>query len=218
MDDGHPLDLATVVARVAAHDPVSVPLNEAPRRAAVAVVLREPTPGGGVEALYIRRVENPGDPWSGHVAFPGGHVDPDDRDVVHAAAREALEEVGLDLARDATVLGRLNDVRALAGGRVLPMAVTPVVFALAAERAEAVTLRPDPAEVAAVFWVPLERLASGAHDGTLPWRRPGFDSEVTVPCWRIAGECIWGLTYYMTCGLLAVVGRNGRPAEPRFVR
>lgn len=211
--DRSPFELATIAARIAAHEPVAVPPDEAPRRAAVAVILRAPWPGQDVDVLYIRRVEHPDDPWSGHVAFPGGHVDAVDRDAGEAAVRETLEEVGVDLVRDARSLGRLDDVRAIGRGRVLPLAVTPVVFALERD----VSLRPEPTEVAAAFWVSLAQLASGAHDGTMPWQRKGFD-PVTVPCWRVGGECIWGLTYFMTCGLLAVLGRNGARPDPRFER
>ena len=47
-------------------------------RAAVAAILREVPGGAGVELFFILRAEHPDDPWSGHVAFPGGRRDPDD--------------------------------------------------------------------------------------------------------------------------------------------
>src|SRR5262245_21586169 len=79
------------------------------RRAAVAVVLHEGGPHP--EMLFIERARRLGDPWSGHMAFPGGRVDRDDADERAAAERETLEEVGLDL-RDAERLGRLDDLHA----------------------------------------------------------------------------------------------------------
>ena len=52
-----------------------------------------------------------GDPWSGHMAFPGGRQDPTDLSAAHTAERETFEEVGLD-SRRAELLGQLDDSRA----------------------------------------------------------------------------------------------------------
>ena len=57
-------------------------LHEAERRAAVAVVGRSGPSGD--ELLFIHRAEHPLDPWSGHMAFPGGMVDPGDADPLAA--------------------------------------------------------------------------------------------------------------------------------------
>ena len=43
---------------------------------------------GGVEVLLTRRVSRDGDPWSGHVALPGGVEAPGDVDLVDTARRE----------------------------------------------------------------------------------------------------------------------------------
>ena len=54
--------------------------------------------GANTDILFIKRAEKPGDPWSGHMAFPGGHLEPKDADLKeHVACRETLEEIGLDL-------------------------------------------------------------------------------------------------------------------------
>src|SRR6185295_3323821 len=65
-------------------------------RAAVAAILRESATD--LEALLIRRAEREDDPWSGHMAFPGGRRGAADRDIEETARRETLEEIGLDLA------------------------------------------------------------------------------------------------------------------------
>ena len=72
--------------------------------AAVAVLIR---PDGAV--LFIQRAEYEGDPWSGHMALPGGRIDPGDDGAEAAARREVHEEVGVDLAT-ATLLGELDQV------------------------------------------------------------------------------------------------------------
>jgi 8-oxo-dGTP pyrophosphatase MutT (NUDIX family) len=81
-----------------------------PRRAAVALVLRVPVGAAGPELLLVKRAEYPGDPWSGHVAFPGGRAEPDDASPWHTAARETWEETGLDLLAAGRLLGTLDEL------------------------------------------------------------------------------------------------------------
>ncbi len=60
-------------AALAGHTPQEIPDFEGLTRAAVAAILR-PAPAGP-ELLFIHRAEDPRDPWSGHMAFPGGKVE-----------------------------------------------------------------------------------------------------------------------------------------------
>ena len=63
---------------------------------------------GDPELLFIKRATRIGDKWNGHVALPGGKRDPEDDDDQVTAAREALEEVGIDLSPDnAIAVGNL---------------------------------------------------------------------------------------------------------------
>jgi 8-oxo-dGTP pyrophosphatase MutT (NUDIX family) len=169
--------------RAGAHAPV------AGRHAAVAAILREGA--AGAEVLLIRRAERAGDPWSGHMAFPGGRRDESDRDPYDTAVRETREEVGIDLGADGTLLGRLADVDAYARTRRTGLVVTPFVFALARE----VVLTPDPIEVAETVWVPLSPLAGGEGAGMVPYEVEGH--TVDLPCWRVDGRVVWGLTHRM---------------------
>ncbi len=196
-----------VARALSARTPRLVSLRTAPQRAAVAVVLRDH--GGGVELLYIQRVEQPGDPWSGHMAFPGGHVDRDDRGALDAAIREAEEEVDLRLDRDARELGRLDDLQAMARGRHIPLAITPIVF----ELLRPVTLVASPAEVVETLWVPLDGLIDGRFESTLAYERN--ETVTTLPCWQVEKHCIWGLTYLMTRDLLQLIGVDGLSGDPR---
>src|SRR5262249_34331336 len=121
---------------------------------AVAVVLHDAP--AGPELLFIQRARRAGDPWSGHMAFPGGRVDPTDRDARAAAERETLEEVGVDLARAAS-RGRLDDLNA--GIRVVaPLVLSAFVYALPARAA----LVPNH-EVEEALWVPAAALLEPAR-------------------------------------------------------
>ena len=76
-----------------------------------------------LDVLFIRRAEYEGDPWSGHIALPGGQVDPDDASPVHAACREVHEEVGVSLD-DARLLGMLDQV---ASPDLVPVSLCPLL-------------------------------------------------------------------------------------------
>jgi 8-oxo-dGTP pyrophosphatase MutT (NUDIX family) len=55
---------------------------------------------GDPEILFIKRAANKNDKWTGHIAFPGGRRDPEDKDDREAAIRETWEEVGIDLKEE----------------------------------------------------------------------------------------------------------------------
>jgi 8-oxo-dGTP pyrophosphatase MutT (NUDIX family) len=90
---------------------------------------------------------------SGQIAFPGGKTDPQDRDAVATALREAQEEVGLEPAF-AQVIGTLPIYTT--GSAFI---VTPVVALLQ----PGFELQANPDEVADVFEVPLDFLMNPAN-------------------------------------------------------
>lgn len=195
------MPLQEIRARLADRPHETVDAGRVPRRAAVAAVLHEAD--RGAEVLLIKRAEHPDDPWSGHMAFPGGRYEPEnDPTLLDTAVRETLEEVGLDLARGAELIGRLDEVEAVArGGRPIGLVIAPYVFEL--RDAARPPLRPDPTEVAEAIWAPLGPLVSGAAATTFPFRHEG---EVhRFPAWDVEGRIVWGLTYRMLETLLSRV-------------
>lgn len=168
------------------------------RKAAVAAVLREGVVSDGAELLLIRRAENPRDPWSGHMAFPGGRVEKSER-TRDAALRETREEIGLDLTVHGTPLGRLSPVATMGRGAPVPMVIHPYVYALSATE-PALTLNE---EVAAVVWVPLRFLLDRRRRETMEWKVAGAIS-LTMPCYRWDGNVLWGLTLKMVDELLGL--------------
>jgi 8-oxo-dGTP pyrophosphatase MutT (NUDIX family) len=167
------------------------------RRAAVAAVLREWEER--LELLFIRRAEHPDDPWSGHMAFPGGRVDETDADGRAAAERETLEELALDLRACGRALGRLSDLRAVGGGLALDLFIEPWVYAIEGEP----ELVPDHREVREFLWVPVSWLADRDNLDTLEYPHSG--AVYKMPCYRYQGRVIWGLTYRMLHELLELM-------------
>ncbi len=180
------------------------PEQEAPGcrfRAAVAMILRESR--DGVQILFIERARRQGDPWSGHLAFPGGRIEPRDRDLREAAERETREEIGLDL-RGARFLGPLGDL----GGDRLPVVVTCFVYAIGGGKA----LRLNH-EVADAFWVPLEHLLDPGRHVTAPYLFGG--ERAHHPAVRLLGPgrpLLWGITYRLVARLFQALGRAFPPA------
>jgi 8-oxo-dGTP pyrophosphatase MutT (NUDIX family) len=190
------IDLAAVRRALEARAADSVvPKDADEREAAVAAILRDRA--HGAEALLIRRASRAGDPWSGHMAFPGGQRDPDDRDLLATAIRETREEIGLDLTTNAVLIGSLASLPAVARSRRIAMSIKPFVFELTAE--PQLTLNE---EVAEVIWAPLGPLARGDLKTTLPYHYEGND--ISVPAWDVEGRIVWGLTYQMLETLLAL--------------
>ena len=157
-----------------------------PRQAAVSIVLREP--GEGLEVLFIRRAEREGDLWSGHVAFPGGRVEPGEG-LEEAAVRETVEEVGIDLRAGADRLGALDEIPAIGRGRAVGLSIQPWIFAL---RAAPGPLRFSE-EVASATWVRLADLLDPGRLAPFPYVHEG--RRLLLPSLDVDGLVIWGLTY-----------------------
>lgn len=155
------------------------------RRAAIALVLRmgeisEP------EVLMIKRAEVDRDPWSGHVACPGGRMEPGDLDLAQTAMRETWEETGIELSRVGKILGTLDDISPRTP--VLPpIIIRPFVVAVPSD----VAIVQSP-EVSAAFWVPMSALRDRASWGLGVVQVRGTDREVST--FTHAGYTVWGLT------------------------
>ncbi|MEB2344732.1 MAG: CoA pyrophosphatase [Deltaproteobacteria bacterium] len=192
---------------LAAHPPR---LIEDPARAhaAVAVVLREAADAArSPELLLIERSRHEGDPWSGHMAFPGGRVEPGDPDSRATAERETFEEVGLPLA-GADLLGRLDDVEGRQGRRSLPLVVSAWVYHV-----------PEPGplalnyEVEEALWVPVRRLVDPRHHVEYP--TPPWTGYPGILVGRPDRHVVWGLTYRF---LEIFLEKLGHPLPDRWSR
>jgi 8-oxo-dGTP pyrophosphatase MutT (NUDIX family) len=176
-------------------------------RAAVAAIFRELPHGEGAELFFIQRAERENDPWSGHIAFPGGRREVRDATLLDTAVRETREEVGIDLSR-AELLARLPDVPAFTRTKRGTLVVTPYVFATR----EDVIATPNH-EVASTLWVPFLKLARGEGKGTFEWTWDG--KELDLPCIRLdpGQHVLWGMTYRMLETLLEALLPAPPPGE-----
>src|SRR6266478_305108 len=135
----------------------------------------------------IRRVEKVGDPWSGHMALPGGRASPSDGTARDVAERETREEVGLDL-RFAGRIGELSELPVRLGGVETSMILSSFVYYLGPAPAELVPNE----EVAEAYWVSLNHLWDQRNATYLTIPRHG--ESMVFPAIRFQEHLIWGLT------------------------
>ncbi len=147
----------------------------------------------GMTVLLTQRTANLND-HAGQVSFPGGRMEPEDASAEAAALREAFEEVGLPPALVEPV-GRLDDYETRTGFLVYPVVgiVTPP-FAV----------KPDPAEVADVFEVPLAFILDRGNHRRESRLFKGRERQFYVLPYD--DHYIWGATASMLVNLAEVLG------------
>ena len=184
-----PLHIEKIRESVCKHSPERYEITSLTRCAAVAIVLREKK--NDTEALFILRSVKEGDPWSGHMAFPGGHQDSSDSSLRTAAERETMEEVGLDLVEYGSYIGEIDWVQANPRGRNLDMVVAPFVY----EMTKPVDQFKPNYEVADVLWGSLSDMYTGISHTMHDFKVSG---EIqSFPGYGVGDEIVWGLTYRM---------------------
>lgn len=191
--------LHEIAAALAAHTPARLPDPATARqRAAVAILLAGEAPA--LRLCLIRRAEREGDPWSGHVALPGGRAQPEDAHPRAAAERETAEEIGLHLG-DARFLGGIDELplgRHGGTGAVLSAFAWHVGSACP-------PLEPDPRELAFAGWIELHTLWDPAAVTTIDWPWQGETYRFAGIAWDDA--VLWGLTLRVLGRLAEIVGR-----------
>jgi len=196
--------LETILHRVRAYSPhLLEPEGRLPEAAVLMPITRSESP----ELVLTLRAAGLST-HGGEVAFPGGRRDPEDRDLLHTALREAEEEVGLAPGM-VEVVGPLSSLISVHG-----IHVTPYVGLVP----DYVEYRANDAEIASVFSVPLEFFCEDPREVT---HRIDYQGQSWyIPSYRYGEYQIWGLTAIMIVELVNVIydaGIEMRRAPAAFI-
>jgi 8-oxo-dGTP pyrophosphatase MutT (NUDIX family) len=184
------------LARAAEHLDVPEGLRPPPgggRKSAILILFGPgQEPGAAPDLLLVQRSSSLRR-HAGQPAFPGGVIDATDAGPVGAALREAAEEAQVNPA-GVTVVTVLPDLYISRTG----FQVTPV---LGWWHEPAPVAPGDPAEVAAVYRVPVTELADPAHRLMI-----GYPNGGSGPAFRAGPMLVWGFTAFVVSVLLNLGG------------
>ena len=164
--------------------------DEQGANAAVALLLKPKD--DGLTVLFVKRVENLADPWSGQMAFPGGKRDVKDANLKQTVVRETMEETGINLLSRCRFLGVLT---ALSSRPRPDLRVLPFVVLLEHEP----LIKLSAKELEGFVWISLDEIIK--HRGSA---RLSFGE---VPAFVVGSIVIWGLTYRMLENFLDIFQR-----------
>jgi len=127
----------------------------------------------------------------GQVAFPGGKIDPEDKDELHAALREAEEELTIPRSK-VEIIGATDKYHSGSG-----FAITPVLGIIPPD----LPFVPNPAEVESWFEVPLEFILNPRNlsEKSAIWQ--GRERSYYEIMWQ--DRRIWGVTAGIISNLAA---------------
>src|SRR5512140_1948245 len=185
--------LAAVPGGAISEEPLEPLPGEEPRPAAVLMPLYHDADEWHV--LLTERTDTMAH-HGGQVAFPGGKVDPGDRDRIETALRETWEEIGLPPGQ-VEVLGVMPDYVTITSFHV-----TPVVGVI--PWPSELTLSTD--ELTEVFGVPLRWFADPAHLVIEIWDHPRRGPNTPVYFYFYGGHKIWGATARMLHRFIELLG------------
>ncbi|MEE8242866.1 MAG: CoA pyrophosphatase [candidate division NC10 bacterium] len=154
--------------------------SEGKQQAAVLVPLYHGE--GGFEILLIKRTDHV-KTHQGQIAFPGGTWQPEDRDPIATALREAHEEIGIH-PKDVEVFGELDDTSTATSNFL----ITPVVGFIPSRYPFQIEAR----EIAEILSFPLQLLKDPQAFHEEVWEREREKVRVFVR--REGPHTIWGAT------------------------
>ncbi len=154
------------------------PISEGQDASAAVALLLKPA-DKNLKILFVKRAENPADPWSGQMALPGGKRDSTDQSLKQTVVRETLEETNINLLDRCRFLGVMETQTSTTRPE---MKILPFVVLL--EHEPSVKLNE---ELEKFVWISPEELVR--HRGTVNFSFGEF------PAYIVGNIVIWGLTH-----------------------
>jgi len=152
--------------------------DEQDANAAVALLLKPKS--CGFDILFVKRVENPADPWSGQIAFPGGKRESKDINLKQTIVRETMEETNINLLFQCRFLGVMTTLRSKSRPEIK---ILPFIILLEHEP----QIKLNRKELESFVWFSLgENVPSKSSIKSGLGEFPAYLLESTV---------VWGLTY-----------------------
>jgi 8-oxo-dGTP diphosphatase len=159
--------------------------DEQDANASVALLLR--LEGERLYVLFVRRVQNSRDPWSGQMVLPGGKREAKDRDLKETVIRETLEETKINLLDHCRFLGVMPAFQSKPRPEIK---VLPFVILIEDEP----SIRLNEKELEEYLWIPVERLVRN--------RTTVKFSFGEFPAFIVGSTIIWGLTHRIVENLI----------------
>ncbi|KAJ2878267.1 hypothetical protein H4R27_005888 [Coemansia aciculifera] len=164
------------------------------------------------QILFIQRAKYPGDPWSGHIGFPGGKCDPTDASDQATAERETQEELGVDLTNpgDFLYLGRLDDTCLYSLFTPMRMVASPHVYLQVCRDTPGMAISD---EVASAHWVDFDHILQAMARPAQPFSKTYRSIPINIasrlfpayrhlrPMWYRLFERVVGSMHYTVLSL-----------------
>jgi 8-oxo-dGTP pyrophosphatase MutT (NUDIX family) len=176
------------IIRASLEDTTEDPRVAKPAVGSAAVALILAGPDTDLSLSFIRRADRVGDPWSGHMAFPGGRAGILDQSHPAVAERETMEEVGIRLD-PLDFIGPLPQIAVRRGRIDTGIMLSSFVYYVG----EALVQFSPNHEVAAAYWIPLSHLWEPDNFTTLTIASGVAPAD--YPAISYQGNLIWGLSY-----------------------
>jgi 8-oxo-dGTP pyrophosphatase MutT (NUDIX family) len=173
--------------------PIPFAHEGSPKDSAVIIFLKE-NPEGKANVLFILRKTYPG-VHSGQIGFPGGKLEPGDRNMLDAAQREAYEEIGIRTEQYEIVQALSNLYVPASHFIIHPF------LAIINEPFQAVL---DEREVEELIEVPLHLFIDNDN---IKLRAMTFANGCTadVPFHELDGKMLWGATAMIMSELIEII-------------
>jgi len=150
-----------------------------------------------IRVLFVKRVENQADPWSGQMALPGGKRYAKDKNLHQTVIRETLEEANINLLDSSRFLGVME---ALRSSRRPQMRILPFVVLLEHDQ----SIKLNEKELKGFVWISLKELVK--NKATAKFSFGNF------PAYIVENNVIWGLTYQIIEKLVQALESRQRMA------